>query len=66
MWPEDLKTIYDNLNNLNSNFGFEPNTRPYIYQEVHYNGNGPITHSEYIPLGDVTEFRVSFTIQYKL
>lgn len=58
MWPNDLKSIYDSLDNLNSDFGFKPNTRPYIYQEVAYSGNEPITHSEYIPLGDVTEFRV--------
>lgn len=59
MWPYDLEEIYKRLHNLNPDFGFAPNSRPYIYQEVIYDGHGPIKHSEYIPLGDVTEFRVS-------
>ncbi|XP_013183225.1 alpha-amylase [Amyelois transitella] len=58
MWPNDLKKIYQKLNNLNTNFGFAPNTRPYIYQEVIYYGNEAIKPSEYSSLGDVTEFRV--------
>lgn len=59
MWPRDLKTIYDSLHNLNTDFGFPPNTKPYIYQEVIYYGNEAIKPTEYTPLGDVTEFRVS-------
>lgn len=34
MWPSDLEAIYAGINNLNTDFGFEENTRPYIYQEV--------------------------------
>ncbi|CAG9562055.1 unnamed protein product [Danaus chrysippus] len=58
MWPSDLKEIYTRLDNLNPEFGFPPNTRPYIYQEVIYYGSEPIRPEEYTPLGDVTEFRV--------
>ncbi|KAJ2948965.1 hypothetical protein O0L34_g5903 [Tuta absoluta] len=58
MWPEDLKVIYSQLDDLNTEFGFPPNTKPYIYQEVIYYGNEPITPAEYTALGDVTEFRV--------
>ncbi|XP_052747661.1 alpha-amylase 2-like isoform X1 [Galleria mellonella] len=58
MWPSDLKEIYNRLNNLNTDFGFPPKSKPYIYQEVIYYGNEPIKPSEYTSLGDVTEFRV--------
>lgn len=34
MWPEDLKAIYSSVKNLNTDFGFPKNARPYIYQEV--------------------------------
>lgn len=34
IWPSDLKYIYSKLNNLNTEYGFPPNTKPYIYQEV--------------------------------
>lgn len=33
MWPSDLQAIYSNLKNLSTQI-FEPNTEPYIYQEV--------------------------------
>lgn len=59
MWPNDLQAIYEQINNLNTEFGFAPNSRPYIFQEVIYHGNEPIKPSEYTSLGDVTEFRVS-------
>ncbi|XP_068633517.1 alpha-amylase 2-like [Battus philenor] len=58
MWPNDLREIYKHLHHLNTDFGFPPNTKPYIYQEVIYYGNEPIKPNEYTPLGDVTEFRV--------
>lgn len=64
MWPSDLKVIYDRVNNLNTEHGFEPNTRPYIYQEVSQ-GNGGIKPSDYAPLGDTTEFKVSKTCTKK-
>lgn len=59
MWPKDLREIYRRLRTLNTDYGFPPNTKPYIYQEVIYFGNEPIKLEEYTPLGDVTEFRVS-------
>ncbi|KRT80829.1 hypothetical protein AMK59_6018, partial [Oryctes borbonicus] len=34
MWPSDLEVIYSRVKDLNTNFGFAPGTRPYIYQEV--------------------------------
>jgi hypothetical protein len=34
MWPCDLKYIYGQLKNLNTDHGFSPCTRPFIYQEV--------------------------------
>ncbi|XP_073957016.1 alpha-amylase-like isoform X2 [Choristoneura fumiferana] len=58
MWPNDLKEIYKQLRNLNVDFGFAPNSKPYIFQEVIYYGNEAIQPSEYTHLGDVTEFRV--------
>ncbi|XP_028177603.1 alpha-amylase-like [Ostrinia furnacalis] len=58
MWPADLGAIYAKLHNLNTDFGFQPNTKPYIYQEVIYYGNEPITPKEYTIYGDVTEFKV--------
>ncbi|KAG7308847.1 hypothetical protein JYU34_006103 [Plutella xylostella] len=58
MWPQDLSEIYKRLHNLNTEFGFPPEARPYIYQEVIYYGNEPIKPDEYTKLGDVTEFRV--------
>lgn len=34
MWPRDLQEIYSKLSNLNETFGFEPNSRPFIYHEI--------------------------------
>ena len=34
MWPDDLQFIYSQLNNLNTDQGFTPGARPFIYQEV--------------------------------
>ncbi|KAL0838998.1 hypothetical protein ABMA28_016995 [Loxostege sticticalis] len=58
MWPTDLGAIYSRLHNLNTDFGFRPNTKPFIYQEVIYYGNEPIKPQEYTVYGDVTEFKV--------
>ncbi|XP_032674906.1 alpha-amylase-like [Odontomachus brunneus] len=57
MWPNDLKAIYDNLQDVNPTHGFRPNTRPYIYQEVIDYGNEAISKHEYTSLGAVTEFQ---------
>ena len=34
MWPADLQNIYGRLKNLNTNYGFGANSRPFITQEV--------------------------------
>lgn len=62
MWPNDLKAIYTNLKNLNTEFGFSPESRPFIYQEVIDLGGEAISASEYASLGRVTEFKFSLKI----
>lgn len=60
MWPEDLKLIFNGLTDLNTSYGFPPNSRPFITQEViDMGGNEKITKYEYTSLGTVTEFRFS-------
>lgn len=34
MWPGDLENIFGRLKNLNTNYGFAANSRPFITQEV--------------------------------
>lgn len=34
MWPQDLKIMYSRVKNLSTESGFEPGSRPFIYQEV--------------------------------
>lgn len=57
MWPRDLEAIFGRLNNLNMNFGFPANSRPFIVGEVIE--DDVISGSEYFGLGTVTEFRFS-------
>nr|AHN13897.1 alpha-amylase [Siganus canaliculatus]AKA86463.1 alpha-amylase [Siganus canaliculatus] len=61
MWPGDLSAIYGSLNNLNTQW-FSGGSRPFIYQEVIDLGGEPITTSEYVHLGRVTEFKYSAKI----
>lgn len=56
MWPMDLSSIYEKLNNLNTQFAFPNNARPFIYQEVLDMGGEAISKTEYNGLGAVTEF----------
>lgn len=56
MWPADLGVIYSRLKNLNTDHGFELNSRPFIYQEVIDLGGEAISKHEYTALGVVTEF----------
>ncbi|CAL8087156.1 unnamed protein product [Orchesella dallaii] len=61
MWPAELKEIFDRLNNLPTEQGFAPNSRPFIYQETVDLGpkeQEPIPGDEYFGLGRTTEFRV--------
>ncbi|CAG0891410.1 unnamed protein product [Darwinula stevensoni] len=57
MWPGDLGSIFSRLSNLNTNHGFPSGTRPFIFQEVIDLGGEPITGSEYVGNGRVTEFK---------
>lgn len=56
MWPLDLSAIYSRLNNLNTEFGFPPNSKPFIYQEVLDLGGDAISKTEYSGMAAVTEF----------
>lgn len=56
MWPMDLSSIYSKLKNLSTEFGFVPDARPFIYQEVVDLGGEAISKTEYMGLGAVTEF----------
>ncbi|XP_055383832.1 alpha-amylase 1-like [Condylostylus longicornis] len=62
MWPRDLREIYKNLKNLNTQFNFSTCARPFIYQEVIDFGGDTIKKSDYTPMGRVTEFRYSAEI----
>lgn len=55
MWPMDLQAIYGKLNNLNMEFSFPENSRPFMYQEVIDLGGEAISKTEYNGLGIVTE-----------
>ncbi|XP_015513629.2 alpha-amylase isoform X1 [Neodiprion lecontei] len=57
MWPRDLKIIVNRLKNLNTDQGFAPNSRPFIYQEVIYLGHEATNVSEYTGIGRITEFK---------
>lgn len=56
MWPMDLLSIYNKLNNLNTELGFPDNSRPFIYQEVIDLGGDAVSKTEYSGLAAVTEF----------
>ena len=62
MWPGDLQNVFGRLRNLNTNYGFGANTRPFITQEVIDLGGEAISKNEYTHLGTVTEFRYSAEI----
>lgn len=61
MYPSDLEIIFSRVKNLNTSFGFEPNSDPFVYQEVIDNGNEAISKYEYT-YACVTEFRYSSEI----
>ncbi|CAH1799689.1 unnamed protein product [Owenia fusiformis] len=57
MWPDDMKTLFASLHNLNTKW-FPIGSRPFVAMEVIDNGeHEPIRASEYIQLGRVTEFK---------
>lgn len=57
-----MQNIFNRLKNLNTNYGFAPNSRAFITQEVIDLGGEAISKSEYTHLGTVTEFRYSAEI----
>ncbi|XP_055915746.1 alpha-amylase A-like [Eupeodes corollae] len=59
MWPADLRVIFAHIKNLSTSHGFEPGSRPFIFQEVIDMGGEAISSSEYTLMGAVTEFRYS-------
>ncbi|CAG7825995.1 unnamed protein product [Allacma fusca] len=59
VWPEDLKVIFDRLNNLPTDHGFPSGARAFVVQEVIDNGGEPITGGDYAGTGRVTEFKAS-------
>ncbi|XP_022105475.1 alpha-amylase 1-like [Acanthaster planci] len=57
MWPGDLKAIYSKLKNLNTNFGFLSNARPFFVQEViDRSSSEAVSAWDYLDIGRVTEF----------
>lgn len=40
MWPSDLKVIYGRLKNLNTDYGFPKDAKPFIYQQIIDLGKG--------------------------
>ncbi|XP_055372787.1 alpha-amylase 1-like, partial [Condylostylus longicornis] len=59
MWPMDVKAILENVKNLNIEFNFPPNSRPFFYQEVIDLGGEAVSKTEYNSFGVVTEFLYS-------
>jgi len=59
MWPHDVEYLFNNVNSLNTNFGFAPNSRSFVYQEVIDYGGEAITRQEYEHIGAVTDFKFS-------
>ena len=59
MWPGDMQAIFGQLNNLPTDHGFAPGTRPFIVQEVIDLGGEAIGSNEYVGMGRVTEFKFS-------
>ncbi|CAO1306605.1 unnamed protein product [Diamesa hyperborea] len=57
MWPGDLQNIFGRLKNLNVNFGFSSDARPFIVGEVIDHGSESISGNDYTHLATITEFR---------
>lgn len=56
MWPTDLVKIYNELKDLNTDYDFPANARPFVYQEVSDMGGEAVSKTEYIGDAAVTEF----------
>lgn len=55
MWPHDLENIWGRLKDLNVNYGFAPNSRPFFVGEIY--DDEVVKGTEYFHLGTVTEFK---------
>lgn len=55
MWPQDLENIWARMKNLNVNYGFASNSRPFVVGEVY--DDGFVNGKEYFHLGTTTEFK---------
>ncbi|KAL5287419.1 Amy-d family protein [Megaselia abdita] len=62
MWPIDCRDIYAQVNDLNTDFDFPENARPFFYQEVVDMGSEAISKIEYAGYGVVTEFVASYIL----
>ena len=62
MWPDEDELLYNLLDDLPTSHGFEPNTRPWLGQEVIDQGGEPIKKDEYVGMGAVTEFNYCFSL----
>jgi len=62
MWPDDLKYIFSQLNNLNTAHSFAAGSRPFIYQDVIDFGDGAIRATEYTDLGRVEEYKYGYEL----
>ncbi|KDR18093.1 hypothetical protein L798_07788, partial [Zootermopsis nevadensis] len=62
MWPSDLEDIYSQVNNLRTDHGFAPGSRPFYYQEVIDLGGEAIHNTDYTGFGRITEFKYSAEI----
>lgn len=59
---ESCQVIYSRVKNLNTDFGYPPDSRPFITQEVIDYGTEAISKFEYTDLGSVIEFQYSHEI----
>ncbi|KAM7345297.1 alpha-amylase 2-like [Cochliomyia hominivorax] len=56
IWPIDLKKIFKQVKNLNTEFNFKKNSRPFLYYDVFDLGLDPISKTEYTTYGVVSEY----------
>lgn len=56
MLPEDLSIIFGRLKDLNTDYGFAPGSRAFIYQEVPGHGGEAISREDYTGVGRILEF----------
>ncbi|XP_073845756.1 uncharacterized protein [Musca autumnalis] len=56
VWPIDLKLIYEQLKDLNTEYNFPEKSRPFMYHDVFDMGLDQISKTEYATYGVVTEY----------